>query len=192
MREDQHAERAGGLDEPGCGDRLAGRGRVAEAVAANRTGIVRGGGLLVLELLDLVGRELELVLVLVLDGLLDQAVSVQVALRLGLDCRDQLGQHARERIDLMAAELGTGRELGRALAEHALEAEHQRKADLPLVGRLVATGFDLRECLVERTPPCRSRRKHDHRVFFTVQEGFARPGFRPGSIGREAVNRLRR
>ncbi len=40
VREDQDAERAGRLDEAGGGDRLARRGRVAEAVAAARAGIV--------------------------------------------------------------------------------------------------------------------------------------------------------
>ena len=45
MREDQHAERARRLDEAGGGDRLARRGRMAEAVAANRAGILLGGEL---------------------------------------------------------------------------------------------------------------------------------------------------
>ena len=40
VREDQDAQRAGGLDEAGGRDRLARRGRMAEAVAARRAGIL--------------------------------------------------------------------------------------------------------------------------------------------------------
>ena len=50
VREDQDAHRARRLDESGGGDRLAGRGRVPESVAADRAGILRRGKLL----LDLV------------------------------------------------------------------------------------------------------------------------------------------
>src|SRR4029077_21044224 len=40
VRENQDAERAGRFDEAGGGDRLARRGRVAEAEAARRTGVL--------------------------------------------------------------------------------------------------------------------------------------------------------
>ena len=53
VREDQDAFGAGGLDEAGGGDRLARRGRVAEAVAADRAGILLDRQRLRLDLLVL-------------------------------------------------------------------------------------------------------------------------------------------
>ena len=73
MGEDQDAEVLGGLDEPGRGDRLAGRGRVAEAVAA------RGARILALER----GR---LVVEIVVDHAGVEVVVLLVQLgRIGLD-----------------------------------------------------------------------------------------------------------
>ena len=129
MREDQDAHRARGLDEPGGGDRLAGRGRVAESVAADRAGILRRGELL----LDLVLVDDAEVRVLLL-GLrrLDRAVAVQGLLVRALVGGDQLGEHPGERVHLVAAQLGAGGEVRRLLREHALEAEHERESHLPL------------------------------------------------------------
>ena len=62
--EDQDAFGARRLDEAGGGDRLAGRGRVAEAVAAHRAGVLLRLGRQLLVVLA-VGREAELVLGLV-------------------------------------------------------------------------------------------------------------------------------
>ena len=97
--------------------------------------------------------------------------------RLGLALRggDQLGEHPGERVDLVAAELGAGAEVRRLLAEHALEAEHQRVADLPVASRLGAPGLDLGERVVERAAPRRSRSEHLRGVLSGMQERLARP-----------------
>src|SRR5206468_927268 len=115
--------RAGRFDEARGGDRLARGGRMAEAVAPARAGIAAR---VHLGQRHLVGRLLEvdpeILLFLLLELLLlggCRAVSVQVWLDLG--CGDQLGQHPRERVDLVTAQLGAGGETWRALAEHALE-----------------------------------------------------------------------
>ena len=75
MREDQDAERARGVDEAGGGDRLARRGRVAEAVAADRAGILLRRQLRLFLLVLLAFGE-RLVLVLLVDDLLDDGVPV--------------------------------------------------------------------------------------------------------------------
>src|SRR5207248_1802159 len=107
VREDQDADRARRLDEAGGGDRLARGGRMAEAVAAGGAGI--GGD--VLRFLDLALDELlVLVLVFLHDRLLLTVVPVAVLLG-ALVGRDQFGEHSRERVDLVAAELRPGREV---------------------------------------------------------------------------------
>ena len=102
-----------------------------------------------------------------------------VAVRLGLDLsgRDQLGQHPRERVDLVAAQLRAGREARRVLAQHPFEAEHQRVADLPAVRRLLVPRLDLREGVVERAPAGGSGRKDGAGVLVRVEEGLPGPGF---------------
>ncbi len=77
MREDEDAERARRVDEAGGGDRLAGRGRVAEAVAADRAGILLRRQLDFLVLVVLAVGE-RLVVVLLVDELLDDGVPVAV------------------------------------------------------------------------------------------------------------------
>ena len=137
VREDQDAFAACGLDEAGGGDRLAGSGRVAEAVAAHGAGVLRSGerGRLVVFVLAFDGRRgLELVLGLfVLLRLLGMAVPVPVAVLAALlRGGDQLGEHPGERVDLVAAQLGAGGEPRRLLGQHALEAEEQGIPHLPL------------------------------------------------------------
>ena len=79
VREDQHAFGAGGLDEAGGGDRLARGGRVAEAVAADRAGILCDRQRLRLDLLVLeLGRELLVLELVVLLGRRLVAVAVPV------------------------------------------------------------------------------------------------------------------
>ena len=140
VREDQHAERARGFDEARGRDRLAGRRRVAEAETARRTRIGPRVDVLVGVLVGLALEQAELVLGLLLDRLRDlddRCVPVAVAvLDLALVRVQELGEHPRERVDLMAAELGlAGRELRARLDQHALEAEHQAVLDLPGVRR---------------------------------------------------------
>ena len=195
--EDQDADRARGLDEAGGGDRLAGRGRVAEAVAADRARVV-----LRRELLGrararrgsaLRGRRSRRSrrsprtpprprtrLRLVGDGL-------GLALRGG----DQLGQHPGERVHLVAAQLGAGLQVRRLLAQHALEPEHQRVADLPVGRRLLRACLDLGEGVVERAAAGGAGREHLARILVRVQERLAGP--RGGALGRsdERARRLR-
>ena len=63
MGEDQDAEVARRLDEPGGGDRLAGRGRVAEAVAARGAWVLAGERRLVGLVVDHAGVEVVVLLV---------------------------------------------------------------------------------------------------------------------------------
>ena len=132
VREDEDAEPAGGLDEPCGGDRLAGSGRVPEAVATDRA---RVGAV------DLgLGRRL-----------LDEARrrsrrppprrarprrrrrsrSVAVLVRRALGRGDELREHSGERVHLVAAKLGAGRGARWILGQHPLEAEHEPVAHLP-------------------------------------------------------------
>ena len=174
--EDEDAHRAGRLDEPRGGDRLAGRGRVPEAEAANGAGILSRRRLL--------GEQL-----LVDDCRSPRPPPRRRPARPGRSrsrCRsrllglalvggDQLGEHPGERVHLMAAQLGSGREARRLLGQHALEAEHEREVHLPLRGRLLVAGLDLGERLVERVPARRSRREHLGRILVAVEEGLAGP-----------------
>jgi hypothetical protein len=192
VREDQDAERAGGLDEPCRRDRLAGGGRVAEAEAPARAGILA----VVLERkLELLVRFLEvdaeIVLVFVLGLRPDVSGAVTVQLRLDLGGRDQLRQHPRQRVDLVPAELRSGGEPWWARAEHPLEPEHQRVADLPVVGGLSLARLDLREGVVQRAAAGGSRGEHGRRVFVRVEEWLSCPGFGAEGGGGKAVRSLR-
>ena len=75
----------------------------------------------------------------------------------------------------MAAQLGAGGEVRRLLGQHALEAEHEREAHLPLRGRLLVAGLDLGERLVERIPARCSRREHLGRILVAVEQGLTGP-----------------
>ena len=179
MREDQDAERARRLDEAGGGDRLARRGRMAEAVAADRAGILLRRELLRQRLLvglDDASRPRPRSSSSLRLELLDRRRAVAVAVRLlvALRRRDQLGEHPGERVDLVAAERGAGGGVRLGVGEHALEAEHQAVAHLPGGARVAPAGLDLGERVVERAPARRSRREHlvpDPRP----REGMARP-----------------
>src|SRR5919204_611508 len=101
MREDEHAHRPRRLDEARSGDRLPGRGRMAEAVTASSAWIgARPLACTVLERVfaGFLGRLVVFVLVRK-GGLVDGngAVAVRVLLVRG----DQLCEHAGERVDLM-------------------------------------------------------------------------------------------
>ena len=193
--EDEDAERSCRLDEARCGDRLAGRRRVAEAVAPHRAGILAGELRLVVGVGLLVGR-LELVLLVGVLGLelrlgVAVAVAVQV-LGLALVRRDQLGQHPGERVDLVLAQLGAGGGRGRLRREHALEAEQEAEPDLPARRRRAAAALDLDERLVERGATGRSGRKGFRRILAGMEEGLAGPFLRAERVGGQAVRRVRR
>ena len=182
--EDQDADRARGLDEPGGSDRLAGSGRVAEAVAADRARVLLRRKLLGdLELLLGVVAVLAVLAVLVLLVVLVLLLDLLEAdLGLALRGGDQLGQHPGERVHLVAAQLGAGAKVGRLLGEHALEAEHQRVADLPVVRGLLAAGLDLGVRVVERAAARGAGGEHLRDVLVGVQERLACP--LRGALGR--------
>ena len=177
--EDQDAELARRLDEPCGGDRLAGRGWVAEAVAPRRAQVLADeGGILCLLVLQV---DVVVVLVLrLLDQLGDRSVAGAVAVLLGapLRCGDELGEHSREGVDLMAAERGSGRG-GRVLGrEHPLEAQHQAVAHLPARRRRRQAGLDLQGRVVERATAGGARRQRDLCVFAGMEERLAEPALR--------------
>src|SRR5437870_627762 len=103
VRKDQDTQRAGRLDEARGGDRLARRGRVAEAVAADGAWVVLHRFLGELGVLDLDDERRVLVLVLVLlllQLLCCRCMAVAVAVRVVPLARgDELGQHPGERVD---------------------------------------------------------------------------------------------
>ena len=103
---------------------------------------------------------------------------------------DQLGEHSRQSVDLVAPELGSRRQARGPLGEDPLEAEHEREANLPLRRGLVPAGFDLRERIVQRAPAGSARREHLDRVLAVVQERLADPIARASSGGDEIVGRL--
>jgi hypothetical protein len=114
------------------------------------------------------------------------AVAVAV-LGLVLVARDQLGEHAGERIDLVAAELGSGREARRVVGQDALEAEHEGVTDLPAGGRSPAPGIQLGEGVVERSAPRAPFGECLGGVLVGPEEGLARPRLRADSRGGQAV-----
>ena len=192
VREDQDPERARRLDESCCGDRLARRGRVAEAVAANGAWILADEALLGLVLALRPRRQLVLVLALLR---LELGVAVPVAvlvLRVALVGRDQLGQHPGERVDLVLAELGPGSGRGRLHREHALEPEQEAEANLPAGRGRLAPGFDLGQRLVERRAAGRTRGQRVARVLAGVEEGLSGPFLRAERVGCQAIRRVRR
>ncbi len=195
MREDQHAEMSRGLDEGGGDDGLAGRSRVPEAVAPRGAGIVpsleRGTGVLVHESGVEVVLVLELLGVLLdLDGVTVAAVAVLVggALR----GRDQLGQHSRQRVDLVAAQLCAGRRLGRLRCEHALQPEHEAVPHLPARGRSSLARRSSRPARRRAPRAARSRGRAPSRRLRRVEEGLAEPCL--GAHGRRGklLGRVRR
>ena len=196
VREDQYAEGARGLDETGRSNGLARCSRMAEPIAPCCTR-VRAGVLLVL---------LDLFVENVLDGFLRRLVvffrfsvdvdhlgddAVSVWLRFLLVRGDQFGEHAGERIDLVAAQLGTGSEVRLLLGEHALEAEHQAVLDLPAGRGRATSALDLCESVVQRAPARRRRRQDLGGILALTNERLARPGFGSEGVGHQAVRRLR-
>jgi len=102
-------------------------------------------------------------------------VRVPVAVLALLHGGDQLGEHAGERVDLMAAELGAGRKERWPLGEDPLESEHERVAHLPLARRLLRACLDLGERVVERAPARCSGCEDRLRIVVGPEEGLAGP-----------------
>ncbi len=111
--------------------------------APGSSGSDRGLAALVL----LVGERLLELLVLLGTSSAERPVAVLLVL---LVAGDELGEHARERVDLVAAELCARGEPRRVVGEHALEAEHERVADFPVGGGRSAARLHLGQGVVER------------------------------------------
>ena len=197
VREDQDAEVSRRLDESRRRDGLAGRRRVAEPVAPRCTGIVTvvaglvldvvdEAGILVLVFLDIAGLGIEL------DGRLAVPVAAPVLLCSSLVRGDQLGEHPRQRVDLMAAQLGAGRSCRLRRREDSLETEHQAVADLPAGGRLLVARLDLRQRVVERRATRGPRCQDVERVLVGMEERLAVPCLRPERRSHKALGLLRR
>ena len=179
--EDQDAFGARGLDEPGCGDRLARGGGMPEAVAADRARV--GLDRRLLDVLLGLALDLEVELELVVDLVLLVRLVVAVAVLALLCGGDQLGEHSGERVHLMAAELGAGCEMRRLLGQDTFEAEQERVAHLPLGRRCIASCGQLGERVVERAAPRGPGRQDDVRVLVGTQEGLAGPCLGSESVG---------
>ena len=135
VREDEDSQRARGLDESGRGDRLAGRGRMPEAEAANSAWVFlrRQGQRQLVRVAVGCRRRLDLVFLLLVDlGLGIGTISIR-GLGRCLRRSDQLSEHAGERVDLMLPKLCARGEPRRMVGEHTLEPEHQRVAAPPFV-----------------------------------------------------------
>jgi hypothetical protein len=128
VREDEHAERAGGLDEAGRGDGLARGRRVAEPEAPNRPGIC---GDLLLDRADLALVSCPVVVRVVVFLVVLGEDAVLELLGLGLVGGNQLGQHPGERVHLVAAQLRAGHQARWPFAQDALEPEHEPVAHAP-------------------------------------------------------------
>ena len=103
------------------------------------------------------------------------AVQAVAVLLVALVAGDQLGEHPRERVDLVAAQLGARSKAGRMVGDDALEAEHERVANLPLGGRRLEPRFHLCEGVVERLAACMAFAEHLGGVLVLPQEGLAGP-----------------
>jgi hypothetical protein len=180
--EDQDSEVSRCLDEArGC-DRLARCGRVPEAEASDGSRIRAGELLFDRLVLDVPGVEVVLALLVGIGigrrAVRRMAVSVSVLLDRALRRGDELGEHARERVDLVTAKLRSRGGVRWILREHALEAEHEAVAHLPARRRVLTAGVDLDERVVECRTPCSPRCQGLRGVLVRHQERLAEPGLR--------------
>ena len=188
------------LDEAGGGDRLARRGRVAEAVATRRARVLAGeAGSSLVVVVDLAGVEV-VVLLLELGARRPRRRAPLPSCR----CRSRPRRPSRwfaaiSSVSIPAsasiwwrAQLGAGGGRRRLRGEHALEPEHQAVADLPARRRRAAAGFDLGERIVERGAARGAGSEGDGRVLAGVEEGLAGPVLRAKRVGSQAVRRVRR
>ncbi len=92
----------------------------------------------------------------------------------------------------MAAQLGARAQVRRPVAEHALEAEHQRVADLPVGGRLGCRPASISASgVVERAAAGGAGREYLRGILVRVEERLARPVGGALSRSDESARRLR-
>ncbi len=196
VREDEDPEVARGLDETGRGDRLAGGGRMPEAIPPYCSGVRAGERGLVDFVLDVACIDVVVDVLLDLDRLGVRAVrragAVSVLLHSSLRRRDQLGEHPRERVDLVAPELGARSRSRRRLREHSLEPEHEAVAHLPAGRRLSEPGLDLRDRVIECGASRRAGRERQRGVLVRHEERLAEPGLGATRCANQVLGCVRR
>ena len=195
--EDQDAEVPCGFDEPGGGDRLAGRGRVAEAVAP------RGARVLAAEhrLVDLVVDDARVdVVVLVVEVRRRRRSTASAPLPFPFpfssvsrwfDAISSVNMPASastwwRRSSVPAAVAGVG------AASTRSRPEHEAVANAPPRRGRAATGVHFGDGVVERTAARGARRQRGGGVLTGVQERLAVPGLSAERGGFQALRRLRR
>jgi hypothetical protein len=182
--EDQDAGRPGRLHKPGGGDRLAGRGRMFEAVAAPRPRVGLAGRPLALNRVGDVGHRdvvaLGLNLVLVIGSVavaiaVGRRFLVLVVLLAALQVADQRRQLTGKRVDLMAAQRRSRCQLGLRIVQHPLQAQDQREVPAPVVARLGTAALHLLERSVECGAAGGARRQGYVGVFAFVEKRLPAP-----------------
>ena len=194
--EDQNPKIAGGLDEACSGDRLPRGGGMTEAVSPGRAGVGADESWLEL-LIDAIVDDAVIEVLVVLEELslileLRGCVAVPILVSCSLRCGDQLGEHSRERVDLVAPETGTGRGRRCGGGEHALEAQHQPVPHLPAGGRRPLACLHLDHGIVERGASRGTGRERDICLLTRMEERLAEPLFGAKRGGPQALRRLRR
>ena len=119
-------------------------------------------------------------------------VAVAVLLPGPLVGGDQLGEHAREGVDLVPAQIRSRGGRGSRRCEHALEPEHQPVADAPAIRRRAPARVHLDERLVERAAAGGAGRQRDDGILTRVEKGLAVPGLSAERGGLQAFCGLRR
>src|SRR6185503_8508609 len=94
-----------------------------------------------------------------------------------LSLREERGQRARERVDLMRVERRAVGEPRLVVAEYALEAEHERVAAAPVRRRHRGARVELGQGRVEGEPATRPRGQRVREVLALVDEPLAREPF---------------
>ena len=189
VREDEHALRARRLDEPGRGDRLSrgsrdgGTGSGERRLDPRRRALCGSSSASPRSPLSS-GRPLRSPFSSSVSW--HRLVESVRLFELPLVRRDERGEHSGESVDLMPAQLRTGREARRLAREHALEPEHEREPRAPFVRRLAPARGHLRERLVERAAACGAGREHLGRILVRPEERLPGPALCERSIGRQA------
>ena len=160
---------------------------MTEAVAAHRARVLTDGLELVVCDLDLpvllgVCREVAVLFVLAIRERLEAVRLLELALVGG----DERREHAGQRVHLVATQLGSGLQQRRLAREHALQAEHEREANPPLVGRLVVARVDLGDRFVQGLAPRGAGGEHLGRLLVRPQQGLTGPASGALGIRRQA------
>ena len=128
---------------------------------------------------DVLGRVLGRLLLFLVDRFGAVAVAVRRLFRT-LVRRNQLGEHARERVDLVAPQLGARGEVRFLFCEDALEPQHQPVAHLPVGRGRALSSIDLGDGVVKCAPARCAGREHSGGIFALPEEKAHPPRLRLG------------